>query len=122
MYIQYGGFNGTAGSRVYSFHVMDAAREPREFTVEIHSEAFGPSQLRFQEGPDICFARLKKGLQEETQDAHAERHLNISEQDVQAYLESHRPVKVPGKGRGGRLVAAPDGSLGASSFSTPTHL
>jgi hypothetical protein len=110
MYIQYIGFNGTAASRVYGFHVIDGARDSREFTVEIHAEAFGPFGLRFQEGPDICFARLKQGLLEETQDARTEGHLNISEQDVRMYLESHRSVKVPGRGRGER-PAEPDASL-----------
>jgi len=97
MYIQYVGFNGTAGSRIYDFHVIDVAHEPREFAVEIQSAAFGPSRLRFQEGPDICFARLKQGLQEETQGAGAEGHLDISEQDVRVYLEAHRPAKQHGK-------------------------
>ncbi|HEY6272319.1 MAG TPA: hypothetical protein VIX19_10035 [Terriglobales bacterium] len=118
MYIQYVGFNGTAGSRAYDFHVVDVPREPRNFTVEINSEAFGPSRLRFQDGPDICFARLKEGLQEETSDARAEVHLNISEQDVRVYLEAHRPVKLLGKGRRESLVEEPDGSQGRPSFLT----
>lgn len=117
MYIQYVGFNGRAGSRAYDFHVIEAAREPRDFTVEIHSEAFRPSQLRFQDGPDICFARLKKGLQEETQEARAEGHLNINEQDVRAYLESHRPVKGLGKRRRESLDAEPNGTRVRSSVS-----
>jgi hypothetical protein len=117
MYIQYVGFNGTAGSRAYDFHVIEAAREPRDFTVEIQSEAFGPSQLRFQDGPDICFVRLKKGLQEETQEARAEGHLNINEQDVRVYLETHRPVKVLGKRRRESLDAELNGTRVRSSFS-----
>ena len=100
MYIQYVGFDGTAASRVYGFHVIDAPREPREFTVEIHAEAFGPSRLSFQDGPDICFTRLRQGLLEETQDVRAQGHLNITEQDVRMYLETHRSVKMRGRGRG----------------------
>jgi len=111
MYIQYVGFDGTAGSRLYGFHVVDAAHEPREFTVEIHAQAFGPSQLRFQEGPDICFARLKRGLLEETRDALAEGHMQISEQDVRVYLEAHRSVKEPGRGKRERLATEPNASL-----------
>jgi hypothetical protein len=122
MYIQYVGFNGRAGSRAYDFHVIEAAREPRNFTVEIHSEAFGPSQLRFQDGPDICLARLKKELHEETKEARAEGHLNINEQDVRVYLENHRPLKVLGKRRRESLDAKLNGTRGASSFLTPTHL
>ena len=110
MYIQYVGFNGTAASRVYGFDVIDVAREPREFTVEIHAEAFGPSRLRFQDGPDICFARLKQRLLEETPDVRAEGHLNISDEDVRMYLETHRSVKLPGRGRGER-AAEPNASF-----------
>ena len=83
---------------------------PGEFTVEIHAQAFGPLQLRFQEGPDICFARLKQTLLEETPDVRAEGHLNISDQDVRMYLETHRPVTVPGRGRG-EGSAEPSASL-----------
>lgn len=99
MYIQYVGFDGTAASRVYGFHVIDAPHEPRDFTVEIHAGAFGASRLSFQDGPDICFARLKQGLLEETQDARADGHLSISDQDVRMYLETHRFVKARGRGR-----------------------
>jgi hypothetical protein len=97
MYIQYVGFNGTAASRVYGFHVIDAPHQPREFSVEIQSEVFGSSKLRLQDGPHICFARLKQGLLEETQGARAQGHLNISDQDVRMYLETHRPATAPGK-------------------------
>jgi hypothetical protein len=93
MYIQYVGFDGTAASRVYGFHVINAAREAREFTVEIHTTAFGPSRLGFQDGPGICFTRLQKGLEEESHGNLAEGHLNISDQDVHVYLESHRSVR-----------------------------
>lgn len=110
MYIQYVGFDGTAGSRLYGFHLIDAPREPREFTVKIHAEAFAPSGLRFQDGPDICFMRLKKGLLEESQGVRAEAHLNITEQDVRAYLEAHRSAKKPGRGRG-QSLAVPNASL-----------
>ena len=100
MYIQYVGFDGTVASRVYGFHVIDAPLEPRDFTVEIQAGAFGASRLSFQDGPDICFARLKQGLLEETQDVRAQGHLSITEQDVRAYLETHRFVKARGRVRG----------------------
>ena len=93
MYIQYVGFDGTASSRVYNFHVIDTPHESREFAVEVQAEAFQPLRLRFQDGPAISFECLKKGLEEETQEASAERHLNIGEPDVHAYLETNRRVK-----------------------------
>ncbi len=86
MYIQYVGFNVAASSRIYNFDVLDP-REAREFTVKVQSEAFRPAGLKLQDGPDICFTRLKQELQGETQESRTEAHLTIGERDIQEYLE-----------------------------------
>ena len=96
MYIQYVGFNVGQDSRVYTFEVIEA-KESRHFTVELPSRAFQPLLLRFQDGPDICFAVLKKGLQAETEQDRLLTHLQLDEQDVRAYLEAHRPARTPGR-------------------------
>lgn len=88
MYIQYVGFNVAASSRLYNFDVIDIA-EAREFTVKVQSEAFRPAALKLQDGPDICYARLKQELEGETQESRAEAHLDIGERDVEEYLEQH---------------------------------
>ncbi len=85
MYIQYVGFNVAASSRTYNFDVLDT-QETREFTVQVQSEAFRPAGLKLQDGPDICFARLKQELQGETQESRVEAHLSIADQDIQEYL------------------------------------
>jgi formate dehydrogenase assembly factor FdhD len=92
MYIQYVGFNVASSSRIYNFDVIDTA-EVRKFTVKLQSDAFRPARLRLQDGPGICFARLKQELQGETPEARAAAHLsiNIREQDIQEYLERHYP-------------------------------
>ena len=105
MYIRYVGFNVAASSRIYDFDVIDT-NEAREFTVEVQSGAFRPARLRLQDGPDICFARLKQELQGETQETRAEAHLSIGEQDIQEYLEQHYPRKPSSSRRSG---ADPDG-------------
>ena len=104
MYIQYVGFNVATSSRIYDFDVIDTA-EVRKFTVKVQSDAFGPARLRLQDGPGICFARLKQELQGETQEARVEAHLSIGEQYIQEYLERHYPRK-PSSSR--RSVAHPD--------------
>ena len=86
MYIQYIGFNVAASSRLYNFDVIDA-KEAREFTVKVQSEAFRPSRLRVQDGPNICFERLKQELEAETEDSRAGAHLCIGAADIQEYLE-----------------------------------
>src|SRR5437879_10258732 len=68
MYIQYIGFNVAASSRLYNFDVIDA-KEAREFSVKVQSEAFRPSRLRAQDGPSICFERLKQELEAETEES-----------------------------------------------------
>ncbi len=90
MYIQYVGFSVAANSRIYNFDVLDT-KEAREFTVEVQSATFRPARLKLQDGPDICFARLKQVLQGETQGARADAHLNIGERDIQEYMERHYP-------------------------------
>src|SRR5260370_38208991 len=94
MYIQYVGFNVAATSRVYNFDVINT-KEAREFTVEVQSETFRPARLKLQDGPDICFARLKQELQGETQESRIEAHLSIGERDIQEYLEQHDPPRRP---------------------------
>jgi len=86
MYIQYVGFNVTGGSRIYNFDVIDK-REYREFTVKIYSQAFRPAGLKLQDGPDICFTRLKQELTEETHETRAEAHMAIEEPEIREYLE-----------------------------------
>ncbi len=92
MYIQYVGFNVAASSRIYNFDVLDP-KEAREFTVEVRSGAFCSTRLKLQDGPGICFARLKQELQGETQASPVEAHLSIAERDIQEYLEQHYPRK-----------------------------
>ena len=86
MYIQYVGFNLAASSRIYNFDVIEA-KEMRQFTVKVQSEAFRPAGLKLQDGPDICFARLKQELQGETHDRRAEPHLAVREREIREYVE-----------------------------------
>jgi hypothetical protein len=90
MTIQYVGFNVADSSRTYNFDVI-GTEEAREFTVKVQSEAFRPAGLKLQDGPDICFRRLQQELQGETQEARAQAHLSIGEQNIQEYVELHRP-------------------------------
>jgi hypothetical protein len=96
VYIQYVGFDVGAESRVYNFEVIEA-KESRHFAIEVSSDAFRPLLLRFQDGPDICFALLKKGLEEETDEGRLLNHLLLGEQEVRAYLEARRPGRAPGR-------------------------
>lgn len=94
MYIQYHGFSLEGTSRTYAYHVIDAPQGPREFTVEVQNTAFRSPPLRFQDGPGICYARLKLELDRETSEAPAEHHLSITPSDIQEYVEKTYPKPV----------------------------
>lgn len=98
MYIQYVGFNIADNSRIYNFDVIDP-KKAREFTVAVRSEAFRAASLKLQDGPNICFARLKQELLKETPESSVEAHLRITEHDIQEYLEQHPSRQAPGKWR-----------------------
>jgi hypothetical protein len=93
MYIQYVGFDLSDGSRTYGFHVIDAPDHTREFDVRVQSDSFRTGSLRLQDGPGICFSRLKRELQEELVGTRVEAHLNIRPEDILEYLEKQGPSK-----------------------------
>jgi len=93
MYIKYQGFDTAPSFRLYTFHVINPPFEPREFTVKVQSEAFGPNRLSLQDGPGICYARLGEALQGQTPQSPADPCLIIGERDITDYLEHHHPKK-----------------------------
>ncbi len=95
MYIQYTGFTVADNARIYTFHVLDAAKVQREFTVKIPSDTNHWANLKLQDGPGICFERLEKELVGETTAALAQTALSISELDIQEYLKRHYPPPKP---------------------------
>jgi len=93
MYIQYAGFIAAATARIYAFRVADALQKAREFTVRVRLAAFRPAALKFQEGPQICLARLERELEGETPESSANAHLCVEEQDIQEYVQQRHPRK-----------------------------
>lgn len=94
MYIQYFGFSIEATSRVYAYHVIDPPQGSREFTVEIETNALHLPPLRIQDGPGMCYARLKEELEHETGERPAETCLHITEGDIQKYVERTYPKPI----------------------------
>ena len=93
MLIQYVGFIVSRASRSYNFRVIDRPGEEREFTMNVALESFRLTALKFQDGPDLCFARLKRELADEAVTPHAKTAVSISEQDIQIYIEHQYPRK-----------------------------
>ncbi len=59
--LRYLGFECTSAGRTYRVRV-EGPGDPRLFTLTIPSGAFGSRQVRFQDAPDLCFARLQREL------------------------------------------------------------
>lgn len=59
--IRYLGFRCTGAGREYSLRV-DSGGDPRLFVLVIPHAAFAARQARFQDAPDLCFAKLQREL------------------------------------------------------------
>ena len=92
MYIQYVGFNVLPEVRTYHFDVLNP-KDTRQFSVHLQSEAFRSSCLRVQDGPNICFERLKQELEAETEESRTGARLSIGEREIEEYMEQHDPRK-----------------------------
>jgi hypothetical protein len=93
MQIQYVGFTVAVASRIYNFHVVDSPEQTRDFLLEVQSTAFQSSTLKFQDGPSLCHARLKRELDKETETARAGARLSVGNEDIEEYIEQHYPRK-----------------------------
>jgi hypothetical protein len=94
MYIQYRGFSIEATSRVYAYHVINPPQGSREFTVDVQANALHLPPLKIQDGPGMCYARLKQELDRETAELPAEAHLHITQGDIREYVEKTYPKPV----------------------------
>ena len=59
--IRYLGFECSTRGRTYRLRV-DGEGEPRLFSVTIENAAFASRKARFQDAPELCFARLQREL------------------------------------------------------------
>jgi hypothetical protein len=89
--IRYAGFEVATGCRIYRFQVKNDLAGAREFTVRLGTGVFCSTSLRFQDGPDICYGRLKQKMEAETEASHVDDQITICDQDIKEYLEHHRP-------------------------------
>ena len=102
MYIQYRGFSLEATSRIYAYRVIGSPQGAREFTVDVQNDAFRSPPLRIQDGPGMCYARLKQELDRETDESPAKTCLRITQYDIQVYLEKTYPKPVKKWANGAR--------------------
>jgi hypothetical protein len=93
MLIQYIGFQPKPRGREYSYRVVDPKTDPREFTLTISHQAFSERHVLYQDAAAICYQRLQRELATETEENPLRRHFTVSDQDLDIYLEKHRPSR-----------------------------
>src|SRR5262249_60476969 len=103
---EYRGFRTTEIGREYVIHAR-LLDDQREYVVAIEHAAFAARHVSFQDGPDICFQRLRRELL--GQALVPLPRLTITEVELAAYRSSHAPVATR---RAAALLARPAGSEG----------
>jgi hypothetical protein len=91
--IQYIGYQPQLNTRTYTFRVIDALVEAREFKVSIKTEALFNNKFKYQDIPDLCFAKLKHDLTLETEENPLPPRFTVSDAELQRYVEEHYPVR-----------------------------
>lgn len=88
--VQFVKFEAKASVREYIFTVKEASGDPREFTLTISNEAFNTRRVRYQDGPDICSAKLRQELATYGNNP-PDTHYLITDADLEDYRTSHAP-------------------------------
>jgi hypothetical protein len=91
--IQYLGFQLKPRGREYLYLVVDQKTENREFTFTISNQSFVQKRMPYQDAADLCYQKLRRNLDLETPEQPLPRHATLSDQELQEYLEKHRPPK-----------------------------
>ncbi len=101
--MRYMGFESTKVGREYTLRV-DGEGEPRVFVFVISHAAFSAKEARFQDAPDLCFAKLQRELLGEAAPVPGSRFV-LSSTDLAQYRETQtkrpperKPRPVPATG------------------------
>lgn len=84
--VRYMGFRTTGAGRAYALRVDGAGAGTRLVTITIPHEAFASKQARFQDAPDLCFAKLQRALAENA-DLPDGLELLVSPTDLEEYRD-----------------------------------
>ena len=99
--VEYVGFSSQESAREYTLRVRHADGRSDDFTVAIAQEAFLARRVRYQDAAEICFLKLSRALagwESVPESAPAERRLDVTDADLDAYRDAHAakpPVRRP---------------------------
>lgn len=87
--VRYLGFKNTEEGRAYQLRV-DSPEGLRSITVTIPHQAFTTGQARFQDAPELCFAKLQRALAEHDELPDG-LELLVGSAELEEFRESRRP-------------------------------
>jgi hypothetical protein len=85
--VRYMGFRATPRGREYTLRVSDVAAS-REFVLVISHQSFAEHETRFQDGPDVCSAKLRRELAADP-DLPPGEGITLTAQDLLEYRNTH---------------------------------
>ena len=91
--IQYAGFQVQPHGRDYSYYVLDPPAACRHFVLTISHQAFAERKLPYQDAADLCYQKLQRALLAETEERPLWPHCVVSDQELDAYRDTHRPAR-----------------------------
>lgn len=91
-HVEYQGFEAHDSFREYSIRVRTVGdEEDMDFVVVITNDAFLKHRVRYQDAPEICFAKLQKELALCEEGESPARRMKISEAELAEYRSAHAP-------------------------------
>jgi hypothetical protein len=93
MSIQYAGFHVQPYGRDYTYYVLDPPAVSRHFILTISHQAFAEKRILYQDAADLCYQKLQREILAETGEWPLGSHCIISDQELDAYRDTHRPPK-----------------------------
>lgn len=93
MSIQYAGFQVQPHGRDYLYYVLNPPAPSRHFILTISHQAFAERQFLYQDAADLCYQRLQRALLAETGERPLWSHCTVSDQELDAYRDTHRPTR-----------------------------
>jgi hypothetical protein len=89
MNIQYLGFEQDLKSRTYAFRVVETLKPDREFQLSVDLQLLTATKFKFQDIPDLCFAKLKSDLASELPEQAVPMRMRVSAIELQQYVANH---------------------------------
>ena len=91
--ILYAGFQVQLHGGDYSYYVLDPPAASRHFTYTISHQAFAEWHILYQDAAGICYQHLQRALLAETGEQPLQSHCSVSDQELDAYRDTHRSTK-----------------------------